>query len=76
MNDREKTLTTFLVIAIISIIGLAGALIAKNQENDKYKAILDVSCQKTLNASQCKTGMKMLMNMSPEEIKNYGSYGF
>lgn len=76
MNDREKVLTTFLVIAIISIISLAGALIAVNQENDKYKAIVEVSCQKTLNVSQCKTGMKMLMNMSPEEIKNYGSYGF
>lgn len=76
MNDREKTLTTLLVIAIISIIGLAGALITINQENDKYKAIVEVSCQKTLSAPQCKTGMKMLMNMSPEEIKNYGSNGF
>lgn len=76
MNDREKTLTTFLVIAIVGIIAIAGALIAKDQENQKYKAIMDVACTKTYNAAHCQTGVDILMNMSPKEIKNYGTFDF
>ena len=76
MSDREKTLIAFLIVAILTVIGLVGALMVKDKENERYKTILDVSCQRTYNASQCKAGMKMLMNMSPEEIKNYGSFGF
>lgn len=76
MNDREKTLTTLLIIAIISVIGLAGALIAMNQENDKYKAIMDVACQKTYNQKQCEASLDLLMDMSPEKIRAYGSFGF
>lgn len=76
MNNREKVLTTFLVIAIMVIIAITGALIAKDQENQKYKAIMDVACTKTYNAAHCQTGVDILMNMSPKEIKNYGSFDF
>lgn len=76
MNDREKVLTTFLVIAIVGIIAIAGALIAKDQENEKYKAIMDVACQKTYNQKQCESGVDLLMDMSPEKIRAYGSFGF
>lgn len=75
MNDREKTLTTFLVIAVISIIGLAGALIVKNQENEKYKAITDIACKKTYNSRQCQASLDLLMDMSPEKIRTYSSFG-
>lgn len=76
MTDREKTLTTLLIIAIINVIAFAGALIAKDQENQKYKTIMDVACDKTYNVTQCKAGLKIMMGMSPEEIRNYGSFGF
>lgn len=76
MNDREKTLTTVLVMTVIGAIALAGALIAKDQDNERYKAIMDVACDKTYNVTQCKAGLKVMMNMSPEEIRSYGSFKF
>ena len=71
MSDREKTLIAFLVIAIIGVIALIGTVIAKEQDMMRYKAIVEVSCERAYNPAQCKTGIKTLMNMSPEDIKNY-----
>lgn len=76
MTDREKTLITLLIIAIINVIAFAGALIAKDQENQKYKAIMDVACQKTYNQKQCEASLDLLMDMSPEKIRAYGPFGF
>lgn len=76
MNDREKVLTILVVSFMVCLVITIGALIAKDQENQKYKAIMDVACTKTYNAAHCQTGVDILMNMSPKEIKNYGSFDF
>ena len=76
MTDREKVLITFLIILTIGVIGLAGALIAKNQENEKYKAIMEVACQKSYAPAQCDASLDLMMDMSPEKIRNYGKFGF
>ena len=71
MSDKEKTLIAFLVIAIAGVIALIGTIIVKEEEIQKYKAILDVSCQRYYNPAQCKAGIKTLMNMPPDDIRNY-----
>lgn len=71
MSDKEKTLTAFLVIAIAGVIALIGTIIVKEEDIQRYKAIVEVSCDRTYNTAQCNAGMKTLMHMSPEEIKNY-----
>lgn len=71
MSDMEKTLIAFLVIAIAGVIALIGTIIVKEEEIQKYKAILDVSCQRYYNPAQCKAGIKTLMNMPPDDIRNY-----
>ena len=76
MTDREKVLTSGLVLLGLVVVGLFGAVLTNVQQNEKYKAILDVSCRRAISQSQCDSGMKLLMDMSPEEIKRYGSFGF
>lgn len=74
MDNKEKTFITWIVILAIGIVISIAALIIKDQENSKYKAIVDMSCKYAVSQSQCKAGMKLLMNMSPDEIRDYGSF--
>lgn len=71
MSDKEKTLIAFLVIAALGVVALIGTIIAKEEDIQRYKAIVEVSCDRTYNTAQCNAGIKTLMHMSPEEIKNY-----
>lgn len=71
MSDKEKTLIAFLVIAALGVVALIGTIIVKEEDIQRYKAILDVSCQRYYNPAQCKAGIKTLMNMPPDDIRNY-----
>lgn len=71
MSDMEKTLIAFLVIAALGVVALIGTIIVKEEDIQRYKAILDVSCQRYYNPTQCKAGIKTLMNMPPDDIRNY-----
>lgn len=71
MSDMEKTLIAFLVIAALGVVALIGTIVVKEEEIQKYKAILDVSCQRYYNPAQCKAGIKTLMNMPPDDIRSY-----
>ena len=71
MSDMEKTLMAFLVIAALGVVALIGTIIVKEEDIQRYKAILDVSCQRYYNPAQCKAGIKTLMNMPPDDIRNY-----
>lgn len=71
MSDKEKTLTAFLVIAALGVVALIGTIIAKEEDIQRYNAILDVACQRYYNPAQCKAGMKALKNMSPDDIRSY-----
>ena len=74
MTNREKTLITFLVIAIAGVIALIGTIIVKEQDIMRYKAIVEVSCDRAYSTAQCNAGIKTLMHMSPEDIKNYKGF--
>lgn len=76
MTNREKTLVVLIILATINIIVFTIALIVKNQENEKYKAILEVACQKSYAPTQCDASLDLMMDMSPEKIRNYGKFGF
>lgn len=74
MTKREKTLTVVSVSIAILFFGLAVALCVVSDENKKYQAILDVACDYSGNASNCKQGIKMLKGMSIKDIENFNPY--
>lgn len=71
MTITEKFLTAGIFgFGILSII-LIAILANVQQENDKYRAIIDISCKYSGSEKQCKNGIEMFMSMPIEELNKY-----
>lgn len=71
MTNKEKGMAAIIALFAIVIFGLSIALCSMAEENKKYKAILDISCDYSGNVSNCKQGIKMLKGMSIKDLENF-----
>lgn len=78
MSREKKKMTPetmWLLAAVLLEFTVVGFLIQKvatlYDENRKYEAILELSCDNAYNPSYCRTGMDLLKGMSVEEIRHY-----
>lgn len=70
--NKEKALKITIAILAVATLGLAIALINARLEIDKDNLIMETSCKYTNSYSSCKKGMKIVKDMSIDEIKkNY-----
>lgn len=72
MEDKEKKLTTALVIAGIICLILVGYIVKLLHDRAKYEAILDTACTYSGNAAYCVTGIEMLKKMDIDTIRKWG----
>ena len=71
MTSKEKTLTVVSVVLALLFFGLAVALCKVSYENRRLNAILDLSCSYATDTATCRQGVKILKDMSVEEIENF-----
>lgn len=75
MNNKDNARTALTVIVIVFGVALVGAFIGWHNtlvELDRYKAILEVSCDYAMSPSNCEKGMDMLKNMDAKDIRKWG----
>lgn len=77
MSNKDNVKIVLTALVIILGVTLVGVFIGWNNtlvELDKYKTILEVSCDYAVSPSNCEKGMDMLKNMDAKDIRKWGLY--
>lgn len=73
LTPREGRMAVGLIFMTAVIAFLIYGIAKLYNENAKYDAILEMSCNQMYNPAQCREGMRLLKGMSIEDIKNYNT---
>lgn len=72
LKSRFITVVVIAVGLAIALITTIAGLIGTSDQAGKYKAILEVACQRTDDYTTCKYGLEQLKTMEIEDIKKFG----